>query len=180
MNLEKLKYPIGNRNFDPSSASIMKNTWIRSIVELPNSLERVVKSVSENDLLLEYRPDGWSIAQVIHHLADSHMNAYLRTKFALTENHPNVFGYEESVWANLEDARSTDIISSLNLIKGLHARWSQTFENMEAADFEKKYHHLGYKKDFDLMNVLSLYAWHSDHHLAHIHQALKYQGNFNL
>lgn len=178
MDLEKLKYPIGKRNFNPNSAAVMKTSWIESIKSLPQKVEKATQGLSDQDLQILYRPEGWSIAQVVHHLADSHINAYLRTKFAITENHPNVFGYEESVWADLKDAKHTDISSSLHLIKGLHARWSQTFESMSASDYEKQYHHLGYKKDFDMMNVLSLYAWHSEHHLAHLHQALKYRGEF--
>jgi len=178
MNLEKLKYPIGPRNYDPSNAAIMKNTWIQSIKVLPKSVENTISTLSDADLTLKYRPDGWTIAQVIHHLADSHMTAYLRTKSAQTLDHPDVFGYEESVWAELRDATSMDVDSSIQILKGLHNRWGQTWENMEAADFEKGYYHLGYKKDFDLMNVLSLYAWHSEHHLAHLHQALKYKGGF--
>ncbi len=175
MDLEKLKYPVGKYT---NSANIMKTTWIGKIKALPQSVENVLSTLPDEELQLIYRPDGWTIAQVVHHLADSHANAYLRTKFALTESHPDVFGYEESVWAELQDAKTVDVSSSLNLLKGMHARWAQTWENMEASDFERKYHHLGYKKDFDLMNVLGLYAWHSDHHLAHIHQALKYKGEF--
>jgi len=178
MNLEKLKYPIGKYNYDPHSAKVMKSTWINTIQSLPKSVENIVTDLSKEDLKMLYRPDGWSMAQVVHHLADSHINAYLRTKFALTENHPSVFGYEESVWADLLDAKSFDLTASINLLKGIHTRWAQTFENMQATDYEKKYHHLGYKKDFDLMNVLGLYAWHSSHHLAHLHQAMKYNNKF--
>ena len=173
MDIEKLKYPIGKFTFDPNSASVMKNTWIKAIQDLPIKLNRATTDLSDSQLNLLYRPEGWSVAKVVHHLADSHINAYVRCKMALTENHPNINGYNENLWAETADASTTDIQASLQIISGVHARWAQMWNNMSAADFEKTYHHLGYKRDFSLMSVLHLYAWHSEHHLAHIHQALK-------
>lgn len=178
MELEKLKYPIGKFVYDPNSAAIMKNTWIRKIQNLPDKLERITNGLSPEQLNLIYRPGGWSIAQVVNHLADSHMNAYVRSKLALTEDHPKVIGYQEEMWAKTTDAVNINIQPSLQIIKGLHARWTQLWETMSADDFEKKYYHLGYKKDWTLMSVLCLYAWHSEHHLAHIHQAIKLNGKF--
>jgi len=178
MNLEKLKYPIGKNAYDANTATMMKTTWINTIKSLPSKIESVVNDLSSSDFELLYRPDGWSIAQVIHHLADSHMVAYTRTKHALTGDYPKVLGYVESDWAKLPDSTSIDVTTSLNILNGLHPRWAQTFETIKAADFEKKYLHLGYNRDYDLMHVLSLYAWHSEHHLAHVHQALKHKGDF--
>jgi len=178
MDLDKLKYPIGKRTYDQKSANIMKTTWIRKIQDLPSKLENATANLSEEQLKLNYRPYGWTVAQVIHHLADSHMNAYIRYKFALTEEHPEIKGYEEAIWATLPDAKHLDIKPSLDIIKGIHARWTVVLNNMGSTDYERKYHHLGYKNDWDLMSVLSLYAWHSEHHLAHVHQAIKHNGEF--
>ena len=180
MDLEKLKYPIGKRVYDEKSANIMKTTWIRKIQDLPAKLDEVALNLTEEQLQYTYRPGGWTIAQVVHHLADSHMNAYLRCKFALTEEYPKINGYEETIWAMMPDAKSNDIKPSLDIIRGIHARWTLTLNEMGSTDYARKYHHLGYKNDWDLMSVLSLYAWHSEHHLAHIHQGLKFKGEFGI
>jgi len=178
MDLEKLKYPIGKRVYDANTAAVMKNTWIETIKQFPSKLENATKDLSDAQLNLVYRPDGWTIAQVVNHVADSHMNAYVRCKLALTESHPKVVGYQEALWAETSDASSTNIQPSLQILKGLHSRWTQMWNSMEAQDFEKKYHHLGYSSDWTLMSVLNLYAWHSEHHLAHVHQAIKLNGSF--
>ena len=180
MDLEKLKYPVGQRVYDEKSSNIMKGTWIRKIQDLPGKLEEATRGLSEEQLNYVYRPNGWTIAQVIHHLADSHMNAYLRCKFALTEDLPQIKGYEEAIWALLPDAMNLDIKPSMDIIGGIHTRWTQMFNAMDSTDYTKQYHHLGYHNDWELMSVLNLYAWHSDHHLAHIHQALKHKGEFGL
>lgn len=178
MNLEKLKYPIGKRTYDPNNAHVMKNTWIESIQGLPEKLEKATAGISEDQLNLIYRPEAWTVAQVVNHLADSHMNAFLRFKFAMAEDHPHVKGYEENDWAQTVDAKNLNLKPSLDIIRGIHARWTQVLQNMDAKEFERTYHHLSYKSDWTLMSVLNLYAWHSDHHLAHVHQALKLNGNF--
>lgn len=180
MDIEKLKYPVGKRVYDEKSANIMKTTWVRKIQDLPAKLDEVTANLSEQELQYKYRPDGWTIAQVVHHLADSHMNAYIRYKFALTEEHPKINGYEEAIWAMMSDAKSKNIQPSLDIIRGIHARWTQILNEMGKTDYARTYHHLGYKNDWDLMSVLSLYAWHSEHHLAHVHQALKHKGEFGI
>ena len=178
MNLEKLKYPIGKREFDPNKADQAISTWIKSIEEMPDKLIAATSGLSEKQLTLNYRPGSWTIAQLVHHLADSHINAYVRFKFALTEDHPKVKGYDENDWALTIDAQNINIKPSLNIISGIHARWAEAAHNMKPADLQRKYHHLGYKNDWTQLSMLNLYAWHSEHHLAHVHQAIKLNGNF--
>ena len=142
MDIEKLKYPVGKRVFDPKSANILKTTWIRKIQDLPAKLEELTIPLSEEELNYKYRPDGWTIAQVVNHLADSHVNAYIRFKFALTEDNPKINGYEEAIWAMMSDAKSSNIKPSLDIIRGIHARWTQVLNEMGSTDYARQYHHL--------------------------------------
>ena len=120
-----------------------------------------------------YRPNGWTIAQVIHHLADSHMHSYLRFKHAILEDTPSIKNYEEAKWANLPDASTIEIDYSLNLIKALHFRWVFFLKELKFKDYKKSYFHRERNKYYPLDTTLLIYAWHCDHHLAHIKNAIK-------
>jgi hypothetical protein len=126
-----------------------------------------VSGLSEAQLDTPYREDGWTVRQVVHHVADSHMNAYIRCKLALTEDWPTIKPYDEAAWANLPDSRWLPIDGSLALITALHRRWVELLEAMTDDDFRKGYNHPE-RGRADLAKTLSMYDWHSRHHTAHI------------
>ena len=172
MNLEALKFPVG-KHIKPETVSKTDfANWINDIKSFPALLNELLNNYKDS-LEAKYRPDGWNIAQVVHHCADSHMNAYVRFKLSLTEENPTIKPYMEDRWAELTDSKSLDITPSIKIIEGLHYRWAQTLENMSANDWERTYYHPDYKKQFIMKDVLALYAWHSRHHLAHIENAIK-------
>lgn len=167
MDLEKLKYPIGRYQIEKNiDKSAIKN-WIKEIEMLPQKLSEAVKGLSEKQLQTPYRPQGWTVRQLVHHIADSHMNSYIRFKLALTEDKPMIKPYDEKLWAELPDSNMTDISVSLDLIKALHKRWSTLLRQLNEKELNKEFLHplSGMKK---LKESISHYAWHGNHHLAHI------------
>ncbi|MEZ4792944.1 MAG: putative metal-dependent hydrolase [Gelidibacter sp.] len=177
-DLEKLKYPIGKfaKSGTIDASSIKK--WVSDIESLPVSLNNIVKNLSVEELNLPYRPDGWAIKQVVHHLGDSHMNAFIRFKLALTEDSPIIKPYYEDRWATLDDGTNDDINDSLNLLKHLHSKWTKLLRHLTQEDLNRAYIHPEHGKRFELDETIGLYAWHCNHHLEHIEQALKYQNKF--
>jgi hypothetical protein len=130
-------------------------------------LRNAVSGLNEEQLDTPYRPDGWTVRQVVHHLADSHINSYVRFRLALTENQPTITVYDENAWANLPDARDSNVELSLALLEGLHRRWAVLLRSLTARDWQKTFRH----PERGLMRLdvnACLYAWHSQHHLAHI------------
>ncbi len=176
--LEKLKYPNGQFIRPEAIKDSTINSWISDIESLPASVESLVKNLSTAELNLPYRPNGWNIKQVVHHLSDSHMNAFIRFKLALTEDSPIIKPYMEDRWANLEDGTKDDISDSLNLLKSLHSKWFKLLKTLTKEDLKVAYIHPEHGRRFQLDEVIGLYAWHSNHHLAHINQALEHQGKF--
>jgi len=167
MNLEKLKYPIDRYQVEDNIDKSSIENWITEIESLPQRLSEAVKGLSEKQLQTPYRPDGWTVQQVVHHIADSHMNAYIRFKLALTENNPLIKPYDEKLWAELPDSNLTDINVSLELINALHKRWTTLLRQLDEKELNKEFLHpeSGMKK---LKESISHYAWHGNHHLAHI------------
>jgi hypothetical protein len=138
---------------------------IDSIVAAPAQLRAAVRGLDDARLDTPYRPDGWTVRQVVHHVPDSHMNAFIRFKLALTEDRPTIKPYDEAAWANLEDARTTPIETSLTLLDSLHDRWVRVLRAMSAADFARELNH----PENGIMNldqVLALYDWHGRHHVG--------------
>lgn len=176
--LEKLKYPIGKFIMPQNVNDASRNLWLSEIESLPDSVEKLVKNLSVDDLNLRYRPDGWTIKQVVHHFADSHMNAFMRFKLALTEESPLIKPYEEDRWALLDDGNNNDISDSLSLLKHLHSKWGRLLRTLAKDDLKRAYIHPEHGKRFELEEAMGMYAWHSNHHLSHIQQALEYQGDF--
>lgn len=166
-----LRYPIGRFDWvPPESEEQMAKRRVHSIdalAKLPSSLRAAVKGLHEEQLDTPYRPEGWTVRQVVHHVADSHMNAYMRFKLALTEFEPTIKTYKEDLWAKLPDNKETPIEVSLQLVEALHARWVNLLRLMEPAEFARTLRHpeLGL---LTLDRMLALYAWHSAHHTAHI------------
>src|SRR6202453_3212036 len=162
-----LRYPIGKFHFEGPTSEEQKQNYIRDIEQAPAILRAAVQGLSDTQLDTPYRPGGWTVRQVIHHVPDSHMNAYIRFKLALTEHEPTIKPYEEAAWAELSDTRDTPIEVSLALLENLHARWVILLRSMSEADFAKQFRHpaLGV---VPLEKNVALYAWHCRHHLAHI------------
>jgi hypothetical protein len=172
---EKLKYPVGRYQSPTSISPAQRIAWIEQMAHLPTSLGRAVAGLKDLQLDTPYRPGGWTVRQVVHHLPDSHLNSYTRFRLALTENSPLIKPYEEAAWAELTDARTAPIEPSLKLLEGLHGRFVLLLNSLSAKDFARTFRHpeLGEKK---LDWTLGLYAWHSLHHVAHIYNLRTREG----
>lgn len=170
---DELRYPIGKiddqaftgkESFDEK----IKNTLILDIQFLPDLLENAVLNLDEHQLNTSYRSQGWTVKQVVHHIADSHMNAYIRFKLALTENNPTIKPYDEAAWAELSDTKNVPINISLTLLHTLHVRLVELLKNINEADWQKTIYHPERKHTMTLWSLLAMYAWHGKHHVAHI------------
>lgn len=168
LDLEKLKYPIGQFRFPDNISEDELRGYITDIEQLPEQLRELVSGLSEEQLNTPYRKNGWSVKQVIHHIADSHMNALIRFKLALTEDTPTIKPYYEDKWAELGDYSNTQVETSLNLIDALHTRLVNLLRSMDKKDFEKTFFHPEHGKEFSLSDLAALYSWHGRHHYAHI------------
>lgn len=175
-NLEALKYPVGNFAPPKDTSPAIRSQWIEDIANLPAQVRAAVVGLSDEQLETPYRPGGWTLRQVVHHLPDSHMNSYMRFRLALTEENPTIRPYEEARWAELPDAKSAPVDLSLDLLDALHKRWVVLLKAMTEADFQKTFLHPESGRTFRLATVLALYAWHSRHHLAHITETKKRMG----
>lgn len=176
MDIEQLKYPIGKYTPPETITTAHLAEWVTSIATLPQHLEEAVNGLTESQLDTPYRPDGWTVRQVVHHLADSHMNAFIRFKLTVTEDNPTIKPYLEDRWAQLADS-SMPVQVSLELLKALHARWIVLLQSLSPSDLERTYFHPQYQYTVPLARVVGLYAWHSNHHLRHI-TALKERNNW--
>ena len=166
--LEKLRYPIGKFSAPLEYSCEDMSNWISEIEYLPSQCRTVLNDFTEEMLNESYRPGGWTARQLIHHFVDSHMNAYIRFKLALTEDNPTIRPYFEDRWAELNDSKLAPPEISLTLLEALHRRWILVIKNMKNGDFDRSYFHPENKKVFKLRTALALYAWHSKHHLEHI------------
>ena len=164
---EDLRYPIGRFQPVKGLSHIEYPRLISDIGEAPRRFRSAVSGLNDQQLDTPYRPDGWTVRQVIHHVPDSHLNAYIRFKLALTEDHPTIRPYLEALWAELPEAKSAAIEISLVLLEALHARWVLSLQKMRPEDFQRTIHHPE-SGTMTLDTVLQLYAWHGKHHAAHI------------
>ncbi|PHN06396.1 YfiT family bacillithiol transferase [Flavilitoribacter nigricans] len=171
--LDQLKYPIGHFKFPGGYDEATRSKLKKSIGELPAKLRAATENLSEEQLNLHYRPGGWTIRQVVHHVADSHLNSIIRFKLALTEDTPSIKPYDEAAWAELRDTAVTPIEVSLKLLEALHTRWINLLDGFSEKEWQKKAYHPERKAEMALEEFLGLYAWHGEHHLAHVNQALK-------
>jgi uncharacterized damage-inducible protein DinB len=161
------RYPIGRFEAPAAYTRELRARFIREVGRAPEALERAVSGLTEQELDTPYREGGWTIRQVVHHVADSHMNAYVRFKLAVTEETPTIKPYHEARWAELEDAARAEITGSLALIAALHGRWVRFLRSLDEAQFGRKFNH----PDIGVVTLdwaLALYAWHGRHHVAHI------------
>ncbi|MBM7661914.1 hypothetical protein JOC85_002721 [Bacillus mesophilus] len=168
--MEQLQYPIGKFKLQDEIYENTIITAIKAITELPNELKKMVIHLSEHELSLSYREGGWNVRQLIHHIADSHMNSFIRFKLALTEEDPTIKPYDEKSWAELSDTQG-GISSSLSIIEGVHERWGNLLSSLEQEDFNKAFIHPEIGR-ISLSTALFLYEWHGKHHLAHIDLAV--------
>jgi uncharacterized damage-inducible protein DinB len=165
--MKSLQYPIGTFVFEGEFSLHQLKTWTQDIEQLPMKLREAVNGFSEDQLDTPYREGGWTLRQVVHHLADSHMNSFIRFKLALTEVNPTIKPYDEQLWAELVDSKS-DAHVSVALIEALHTKWVFLLKSMSTEDFERTFYHPGYNQTMSLAYALGLYAWHGQHHVAHI------------
>jgi uncharacterized damage-inducible protein DinB len=162
-----LRYPIGLFLFQAPSTAEERKGWIEAIAEAPQQLRLATHGLSDEQLDTPYREGGWTVRQVVHHVADSHMNSYIRFRWALTEAKPLIKAYDETLWAVLPDAKTAPVELSLELIESLHQRWDVLLKAMSEADYQKGFLH-PQSGEVSLERSLALYAWHGKHHIAHI------------
>lgn len=162
-----LRYPIGKFTYDGHLTEDRKRTFLDEIAQTPANLRAAVKGLSQPQLDTPYRPGGWTPRQVVHHVPDSHLNAYVRFKLALTENEPTIKPYAEDRWAELADTKTTPLEVSLTLLDSLHDRWVRLLRSLAPEEWKRTFLHpeLG---AMTLEKTLALYAWHGQHHVAHI------------
>jgi uncharacterized damage-inducible protein DinB len=163
-----LRYPIGPFHVHGEITPERRAAWIAEIADAPLQLRAAVKDLTEEQLDTPYRPGGWTVRQVAHHVPDSHLNAYIRFKLALTEENPTVKPYQESRWAELPDTAGTQIGVSLMMLEALHRRWVVLLRAMDEAQWSRAFFHPEQAKLLRLDGILAMYAWHGKHHVAHI------------
>jgi uncharacterized damage-inducible protein DinB len=163
-----LRYPIGPFSFDGPLTPDQRARHLARIAATPAALRAAVAGLSDSQLDTPYRPGGWTVRQVVHHVPDSHLNAYVRFRWSLTERHPTIKPYAEARWAELPDARTAPPEISLDLLAALHRRWLLLLERLGPDDWSRTFHHPDQNRELSLDEALALYAWHGEHHVAHI------------
>ena len=161
------RYPIGKYIEQPFSEKELQERLL-DIQSLPPRLEQSITNLDEAQIDTPYREGGWTVKQLVHHVADSHMNAYMRFKLALTEDNPTIKPYEEKLWAELIDTKNTPINISITLLHALHHRWTEVLKYISPEQWDRTVYHPEYKKQMTLWYLLGMYAWHSRHHVAHV------------
>lgn len=169
------RYPIGKFVRPTVVDAYQRRAWIATIAALPENLRSAVYGLTEAQINTSYRDGGWTVRQLVHHVADSHINAYVRTRLALTEDWPTIKTYEEKLWAELPDAKSLPIEVSLELLDSLHRRWAALLETLTDEQWERGYTHPESGRQ-TVAEVIAMYAWHSRHHVAHITALRKSRG----
>jgi uncharacterized damage-inducible protein DinB len=170
-----LSYPIGKFHFEGPLTAGQKEQALDDVVSTPALLRAAIAGLSPEQLNTPYRPGGWTVRQVTHHVPDSHMNAYVRFKLALTEDEPTIKPYEQQLWAELPDSKETPIEVSLTMLDALHDRWVRLLRSLTAKDWQRTFRHpeLGL---VSLEKNLALYAWHGKHHVAHVTELRRREG----
>ena len=165
--MSDLAYPIGKFKWEGAGTAVDRARRIDEIVAVPAALRAAVAGLTAEQLDTPYRPGGWTVRQVVHHVPDSHMNAYVRFKLAVTENTPTIKPYDEAAWAELADAKTVPVATSLALLDTLHERWVVFLRSLDGSDWARTFRHpeLGV---VPLEKNLALYSWHGRHHVAHV------------
>jgi hypothetical protein len=169
------RYPIGKFKFDGSPSEEQRSELIKDIQEAPAALRSAIKNLTPEQIETPYRDSGWTVRQVVHHIPESHMNAYVRFKLALTEDEPTIKPYMEDRWAGTPDVHSTPLEVSLTLLTSLHDRWVRLLRPLKPTDWKRTFRHpeIGI---VSLEKTLALYSWHGQHHVAHITELRKRMG----
>lgn len=165
--MDDLRFPVGKFRYDGPFTEKDKNALLEEISNAPSLLRSAVQGLSESQLDTPYRPDGWTVRQLVHHVPDSHLNSYVRFKLALTEDEPTIKPYAEDRWAKLADTDVTPVGVSLTLLEALHDRWVRLLKSLTAEDWKRKLRHPE-RGTMTLEENLALYAWHGKHHVAHV------------
>jgi uncharacterized damage-inducible protein DinB len=165
--MSDVRYPIGPWSRDAAFTPEKRRDWTRQIADLPKNLHAAVDGLSDEQLDTPYRPGGWTVRQTVHHIADSHLNAYVRFRLTLTEDEPTIRPYDQDSWAQLSDSVRAPVTPSLRMVDGLHDRWCALLESLSDADFGRRLRHPE-AGVLTLTELLSLYSWHGRHHVAHI------------
>lgn len=174
--MEDLRYPIGKYEPQPFSHQ-QRDKWLADIKFLPDDVEMAIQNLDEHQLNTPYREGGWNVKQVVHHLADSHMNAFIRFRLGLTEDNPTIKPYDEAAWANLNDINTVPINVSMTILHGVHQRLIATVKDLSDEQWQRTLVHPQYQKQMTLWYLLGNYAWHGKHHVAHI-TSLKQRNNW--
>ena len=174
---EELSYPIGRYEPQPYSDR-QRDEWIRDIEFLPGDIEYAITNLDADQLNTAYREGGWTVRQLVHHVADSHMNAYIRFKLGLTEDNPVIKPYDQDAWAILPDTTEVPVNVSITLLHALHLRWVSLLQHIQPGQWDRTVVHPEHKKEMTLWYLLGMYAWHSRHHVAHI-RALRNRMDWN-
>ncbi len=164
---EQLRYPVGRHAMPGSVSQTDARAFARTIERFPREVRGLVESATDHELEQRYRPGGWTALQVVHHCADSHLNAFTRFKLALSEDNPTIKPYREALWAEQADY-ATPVKLSLLLLDGLHARWAALLEGLDEVQWERRYVHPGRGESLSLAQTAGLYDWHCRHHLGHL------------
>ena len=165
---ESRRYPIGKFEYGRTWSIDDTRRNIKAIARLPKDLKKALKKLKGSEMDMPYRRGGWTARQVVHHIVDSHMNAYVRMKLAVTEQTPIIKTYEEAQWAETEDAKNASVKLSLKILSPLHKRWVMFLESLSEEDLERGYFHPEQQRVISLPEAIALYAWHGQHHVAHI------------
>ena len=171
--MDPLKYPIGYPSYPEVIDEQVIKDWINQIAQFPGDLRTQTVNVTEDQLMQSYREGGWNIRQLICHIGDSHLNSYIRFKWALTEDKPTIKAYDEKDWALLVDSQIGPIDMAVDFIEVLHRKWVFLLENLTEAQWDRSFVHPETGREVVLRKNLGLYAWHGQHHLAHIRMAMK-------
>ena len=169
--MEHLQYPIGKYIEQPFSDKQLKE-WLLDIQTLPMQVEHAIENLDEAQLNTPYRPGGWTLKQVVHHIADSHMNAYIRFKLGLTEDNPTIKPYDEKAWALMADTKNLPINISITLLFALHLRLHEVLKNIKEEEWNRTLLHPEHNKQMTLWYLLGMYAWHGKHHVGHLKNPL--------
>ncbi len=171
--MQDLRYPIGEFSFSDAISSSQIEESIRDIEAAPEKLRAAVAGLNDEQLDTPYRPEGWTVRQVVHHMVDSHIGSYVRFKWALTEDTPMIKTYDEKTWAELKEARTGPIDMSLLILEALHTRLVVMLKNLSETDLQRSFIHPEFNRQIRLDQNISLYAWHGKHHAAHITELRK-------
>jgi len=166
--MSDLRYPIGKFSWEGEATEAQRRQWIEEIAQGPAALRAAVAGLTPAQIETPYRPGGWTVRQVVHHVPDSHLHAYARFKLALTEDEPTVKPFDEVRWAELSDTKTVSLEVSLSLLESLHERWVGLLRSLTAAEYRRTFQHPEYGRALALDETLAMYAWHGRHHVAHI------------